>query len=269
MAGYAINYLTPTAALGGELTKGTLLATHHRGPEAASGVLIGKLCFALAHLLFVTLGALLLLWRLPMPPPLWAAMLLCGVLMGSGMTTFFLLQKYGKLGAMVRWLAAKKPAGHPLQKAAHEITAVDGAMARFYRERPADFARAILWHLAGYSIGILQTWLFFRLLHTETSWTVAAGTWFLGMWFDLITFAVPMNLGTLEGTRVLVFQALGYTSLMGVTYGFAQRLAQIIWACFGLASHALLTSRQAAPATAAKLSPSTNPIFPESDLPNP
>src|SRR5215467_7182124 len=33
MAGYAINYLTPTAALGGELTKGVLLAAHHPGPE--------------------------------------------------------------------------------------------------------------------------------------------------------------------------------------------------------------------------------------------
>src|SRR5215469_3973182 len=35
MAGYAINYLTPTAALGGEVIKGTLLASRHRGPEAA------------------------------------------------------------------------------------------------------------------------------------------------------------------------------------------------------------------------------------------
>ena len=30
---------------------------------------------------------------------------------------------------------------------------------------------------------------------------VAAAVWFLGMWFDLLTFAVPMNAGTLEGTH--------------------------------------------------------------------
>jgi len=51
MAGYAINYLTPTATLGGEVTKGTLLASAHKGPGAVTGVLIGKLCFGMAHLL--------------------------------------------------------------------------------------------------------------------------------------------------------------------------------------------------------------------------
>ena len=38
MAGYAINYLTPTGALGGEVTRVALLASNQRGPEAVSGV---------------------------------------------------------------------------------------------------------------------------------------------------------------------------------------------------------------------------------------
>src|ERR1051326_9632535 len=49
MAGYAINYLTPTATLGGEVTKATLLASAHKGPGAVAGVLVGKLCFGFAH----------------------------------------------------------------------------------------------------------------------------------------------------------------------------------------------------------------------------
>jgi len=106
---------------------------------------------------------------------------------------------------------------------------------------------AIGWHLAGYSVGIAQAWLFFRLLNHDASWTVAAGVWFLGMWFDLLTFVVPQNLGTLEGTRIVALQALGYTSLMGMTWGLALRLAQIFWACFGLVNHAWLASRAAVP----------------------
>ncbi|HUC85027.1 MAG TPA: lysylphosphatidylglycerol synthase domain-containing protein, partial [Candidatus Acidoferrales bacterium] len=136
MAGYAINYLTPTAALGGEITKGTLLAARHPGPEAASGVLIGKLCFALAHLLFVVLGAGLVLWRVKLPGPLWMGLLLSGGFLAGGMLLFLWLQKYGHLGAVVRWLAARDFAGATLHKAADELTAVDEAMKRFYRERP-------------------------------------------------------------------------------------------------------------------------------------
>ena len=51
MAGYSINYLTPTATLGGEVTKGTLLSVNHNGTEAVAGVIVGKLAYSLAQLL--------------------------------------------------------------------------------------------------------------------------------------------------------------------------------------------------------------------------
>jgi hypothetical protein len=256
MAGYAINYLTPTAALGGEVTKGILLASHHRGPEAASGVLIGKLCLALAHLIFVASGALLVLSHLHIPKPLLVGMLTCGGLLATGIITFLLLQSNGKLGTVVRWLAARNPQSLSLQNAARHLTAVDETIMRFFRERPIDLCQAILWHLTGYSIGIAQTWLFFHLLGHHASWTVAAGAWFLGMWFDLLTFAVPLNIGTLEGSRIIVLQAIGYTAVMGMAYGFALRLAQMFWACFGLASHALMASRTVTPQIVPGVSPS-------------
>jgi hypothetical protein len=91
-------------------------------------------------------------------------------------------------------------------------------------------------------VGIVQTWLFFHLLHQDTSWTVAASIWFLGMWFDLLTFAVPQNLGSLEGTRILILKAFGYTPVLGMTYGFALRLAMIFWSCFGLVIYTFLVS---------------------------
>jgi hypothetical protein len=255
MAGYAINYLTPTAALGGEVTKGVLLARHCRRSEATSGILIGKLCFALAHLVFVALGALLVLSRLPLPKPLWFAMLACGTILALGMITFLLLQKHGKLGALLRWLAARKPTHRTLNALARNVTAVDQTMVCFYRERPMDLTLAMAWHLAGYSIGIVQTFLFFHFLHYDASLAVAAGAWFLGMWSDLLTFAVPLNLGTLEGTRVVGLQALGYSALTGMTYGFALRLAQIFWACFGLVSYALLSSRGSTPSRQRPITP--------------
>jgi len=237
LAGYAINYLTPTAAMGGEVTKGALLSAQGGAPEAVSAVLIGKLCFALAHLLFVVIGALLLFPKVHFPGPFWKALFLCGIIVAAGILIFLLIQQQGKMGALVRWLAARKTGSTALQKLAREITAVDQSMMRFYRERPLDMFLAIGWHLLGYSVGITQTWLFFHLLHQDASWFVAAVAWFLGMWFDLLTFAVPLNLGTLEGTRILGLQALGYTTLMGMTYGLAIRFAQVFWSCVGLLAY--------------------------------
>jgi uncharacterized protein (TIRG00374 family) len=245
MAGYAINYLTPTATLGGEVTKGTLLASAHKGPGAVTGVLIGKVCFGFSHLLFVLIGSLFIVATVKLPTALWLAMLFSSALITTGIAIFFLIQKRGKLGSIVRWLAARKLGGRLLQKAAAGITEVDHALKSYYEERPGELLRAIGWHLLGYSLGIAQTWYFFSLLN-RTSWVVAAATWFLGMWFDLVTFAMPFGLGTLEGTRVIALRAVGYNALLGITYGVALRLAQLFWAAAGLVNYAFMASGESA-----------------------
>lgn len=243
MSGYAINYLTPTATLGGEVTKGALLASAHKGPGAVTGVLIGKLCFGFSHLLFVIVGSLFIISFVKLPRPLWMAMLFSSALVTSGMVIFLLIQKRGKLGGLIRWLAARRVGGRLLQRAAAGVTEIDEALKIYYRERSGELLLAIGWHLLGYSIGILQTWFFFSLLH-RTSWGIAAATWFLGMWFDLITFAMPLGLGTLEGSRIVALRAVGYDAVLGMTYGIALRLAQLFWSALGLANYALLASRK-------------------------
>lgn len=246
MAGYAINYLTPTATLGGEVTKGTLLASAHKGPGAVTGVLIGKVCFGFSHLLFVLIGSVFIVATVKLPTALWVAMIFSSGLVASGIRIFFLIQKRGKLGSIVRWLAARKLGGRLLQKAGAGITEIDETLKSYYRERPGELLRAIAWHLLGYSIGIAQTWYFFSLLN-RTSWVVAAATWFLGMWFDLLTFAMPFGLGTLEGTRIIALRAVGYNAVLGMTYGAALRLAQLFWAAAGLVNYAFLASRKSQP----------------------
>jgi uncharacterized protein (TIRG00374 family) len=248
MAGYAINFLTPTAALGGETTRVALLSVYGRTTEAVSGVLIDKACFAFAHLLCVVVGSSIILWRIRLPPPLRLAMLVAGALLAAGIVAFLLLQKHGKLGAILRWLAARNFGGPKLRKAADEVTAVDEAFKIFYRDRPRDLLIALGWHLLGFSIGILQTWLFLALLNLHGSFVVAATGWFLSLWFDLLTFAVPLSLGTLEGSRILMFEAIGYQAIQGMTFGITVRLAQLFWAVFGLLSYAFLASRPAQPA---------------------
>ena len=102
MAGCAITYLTPTASVAGEVTKGALLATNHKGTHTVSGLLIEKFCFGFAHLLLVIGGGVFILRRIELPPALWTGMLIGGVLVGGGMIVFLLLQIYGKLGAITR-----------------------------------------------------------------------------------------------------------------------------------------------------------------------
>ncbi len=242
MAGFAINYLTPSGSLAGEVSRATLLASVQKGPEAVSSILLDKLMTALAHLILAVLGSLFLLWRVSLPIGLWIPMGLSTGLLAAGMAAFLLLQKYGKLGGVFRWLVQHNWGGRSAQQAAQQMSKVDEALKQFYREHPQDLMLSLAWHLLGHSMAILQAWLFLSVLQQPAPLSTVAAAGFLSLWFDLITFAVPLNLGTLEGSRVIVFKALGCSALLGMTYGLAVRAAQVFWACFGLVSYSLFTT---------------------------
>jgi uncharacterized protein (TIRG00374 family) len=243
LAGCSINYVTPTADLGGEVIKGSLLSLDHPGPDAATGVIIGKLSYALSQLLFVVMGSTLILWEISLPAAGSAALFAASALLGTGIVGFLIVQKHGKLGTVVRWLVAHNVGGTILKKAASQITQVDLALQQFYKERPRDLPLSMFWHILGMSFSIVKTW-YFLLLITDASFFSASGIWLLGTWFNLITFAIPMGIGVQEGSRVIAFNALGFDSALGLTYGIALRLEQIFWAGTGLAIYVFLLAQK-------------------------
>ncbi len=244
MSGVSINYLTPTATLGGEVTKGALLSSDHKSAGAVTGVAIGKLAYSLAQLVFVSLGSIVTLWKVELPAGVWTPMLISSALLTAGLFSFMLVQKYGKLGALIRWLVSHRIGGKLLENAASHITETDNELKLFYRSRPWDLPIAIAWHISGMACGIVQSWYFLFLLSDNPSFLVAASIWFLGGWFDLLTFAIPMNIGVQEATRVLAFNAIGYGSVMGLAYGMTLRIEQIFWAGLGLFCYATLMSER-------------------------
>ncbi len=244
MSGVSINYLTPTATLGGEVTKGTLLSLDNKSAGAIAGVTIGKLAYSLAQLVFVSLGSIVTLWKVELPAGVWPPMLLASALLAAGIFSFVLVQKYGKLGAVIRWLALHRIGGKLLENAASHITETDNELKLFYSRRPWDLPIAVAWHISGMACGIVQSWYFLFLLSDNPSFLLAAGIWFLGGWFDLLTFAIPMNIGVQEATRVLVFNAVGYGAVMGLAYGMTLRIEQIFWAGLGLLCYATLMSER-------------------------
>lgn len=255
MAGYSINYLTPTVSVGGEVSKAALLASSHQGPEAVGSILLDKLTTGLAHVLLAVLGSLFLLWRVKLPRELWIAMAVISGLLTLGMVTFLWIQKHGKLGGFLRWLVDHKIGGAALRRATQGISEVDEALKQAYRERPVDLVLSVFWHLVGHSAALLEVWLFLWLLDQPAPLATVAGVGFLALWFDLLTFAIPLNAGTLEGSRILALKAVGGGALLGMTFGVATRIAQLFWACFGLVNYALFTARRPHPTAGKSATP--------------
>jgi len=243
LAGGSINYVTPTGAVGGEVVKGTLLFLDYHGPEAATGVIIGKLSYALSQFLFVVLGSMVVLWRIRLPATASAAMFAASLLLGASMAAFFLVQRRGKLGTILRWGVARRLAGRRLEGVARHVTDVDCSLKRFYEEHPSGLPLSMLWHGIGFTCSIVKTW-YFLFFMTGGSFFAAAGAWFLGTWLDLLTFAIPLGIGVQEAIRVLAFKTIGFSMDLGLTYGVALRLEQVFWAGIGLLAYGALMRRK-------------------------
>jgi hypothetical protein len=92
--------------------------------------------------------------------------------------------------------------------------------------------------------GIIQAWYFLFRLTDHASLETATEVYFLGSWFDLLAFAIPLNIGVQEGTRIIAFKVVGLGSVMGLTYGLTLRFEQIFWTGIGLLGYANLLSEQ-------------------------
>lgn len=245
LSGHAVNYFTPTATIGGEVVKAVLLTNGRSGEnsgsgtDAATGVIIGKLAYALTQFGYAFLGSIVILSRINLPSAGFTLMFAGSALVGAGIIAFLLVQKYGKLGSILRWLAARNIGGKTLKKAAGYVSEVDSALSGFYRDRPLDLVLSVFWHAVGMSFSIVKAWYFLYLL-SDGDLALAAGVWFLGTWLDLVTFPIPLEIGVQESIRVIVFTALGFTMAMGLTYGLALRIEQIFWAIVGFAAYGLL-----------------------------
>lgn len=242
MAGVSMNYLTPTAGLGGEVTKGLLLASDRTGSQAASAVLLDKLSIAFAQLIFVTYGSFVFLANIAMPRTLWFALTSVTALLGCGIIGFMVVQRGGKLGGIVRWAVRHRLGGASLRKAADSMTEVDAGLQHFFRTRLQDLLLSMTWHFAGFLWGVVPTYYFLILTRGDTSLSMAWALVVLGSWFDLIAFAIPIDIGVKETTRVLAFRIVGFPSALGLTYGITRRLQQLFWAGIGLLLYGLLVS---------------------------
>ena len=141
MAGYAINYLTPSASVGGDISRAVLLSSEQKGSGAIGSVVLDKLMTALAHLVLVVGGAGLIFWQVKLSVALWSAMAITTIGLAGAMGIFLLLQKHGKVGGVFRWLSGHGMGGRFAQKAAEQVSAVDLSLKRFYREHPGDLIK--------------------------------------------------------------------------------------------------------------------------------
>jgi len=243
LAGSAINQVTPTAMIGGEVVKVLLLESTLPRALATATVMIDKASFTLAQICHLVLGTLYLTGHLPLPTAVQLGLGLTIGLITVGLVGFVAVQRYGLLSKLLGWLSGFNRGRARLERWRQHLIPLEASMATYYSAHPWRFGASMGLHFGAFAFSNIQTFLLLRLLLganapglTEAimvTITVAA--------LDQVFFFVPARLGTFEGVRFTILSSLGVAQVAGLAFGLMARLESLVWNGFGLLAYVWYT----------------------------
>lgn len=249
LAGNAVNLVTPTATLGGEVVRAGLLPAGLPRSEIVAALSADRLAMTLADVAIGLVGFLALWVHGPSLGWPRAALGAGALLLGSGVLAFLLLQRGGRLVSWVGEHAAlRRFAGaERAERAASASREIDARIAALHRQRPADFRAALLLHATGTCVGALQLAVFFAWLGMPFDAATLVVAFTVGVALDLFSFFVPARLGAQEASRMVAMSVVGFDPARGLLLSLVLRVEQLAWAGVGfLVASPLLRGAKAA-----------------------
>ncbi len=236
--------MTPTATLGGEIVRGTLVPREVPGTEATASVAINKLAATLSDVILAVAGVALLVALVPLSTEARGGILAGVGAFGAAVAAFVAVQRKGRLASLIgeRRSLARFFGADRAQRFAEKAAEVDGRIARFHAERPGDLATSVALHVAGSILGALQLFVFLRWMGAPSSVATVALVFLVARAIDLAAFFVPARLGAQEGARMLAMRLVGLDPSLGLLFSLVLRLEQVVWAAAGLAAYAALAA---------------------------
>lgn len=231
LAGEAINNLTPTATMGGEVVRARMLAEVCPPAVAWASVAVAKLSQTFAQMLFVFVGLMALTRDLPLPPGFRGGLFVGLALLSSGLIAGIVLQRRGMFATGARVVARLGMRVPP--RVTDWLATLDAEVARAYAA-PATFAASVAGFFAGWCMGAVEIYLVLTFLDLEPSWTRAFTIEVLSVAIDALLFFVPAKAGVQEGGKALIFSLLGLDPAKGLVLGIVRRLRELTWSLIGL-----------------------------------
>jgi uncharacterized protein (TIRG00374 family) len=242
-AGVAVNVLTPTATVGGEVVKGMLLRRWVPLADGFASVMVDKLTFALGQAIFLSTGMLAVFTGLSFDVKEEALALGGFALWIAAVVAFFALQRAGIFRVGLGVVRTIFGGSALLERLPGHTAAFDTKVATFLRTRHRELAASVGLHLLAQFARVPQYYLVMSALGLHptaaTCFTTASGLVFM----EATLFLIPAKLGVFEGGNALIFSRLGYGVADGIIASFTLRLSELASAMLGLAALAYLHFR--------------------------
>jgi len=233
IAGDAVNYLTPTATLGGEFVRTRYLHGHAESTSLVASVAVAKLSQTIGQIAFVVIGLALVLEDTPLPATVRHG-LLAGLAGFSALTVVLIVaQRHGMFAPL---LGFAQRLGLPERAPAftRRLQRLDEEIARFHGDTSGALLLSSASFGVGWALGVLEIYLILWFLGVPASVHRALTIEVLSVAIDGMLFFVPAKVGTQEGGKVLIFTVLGLDPGKGLALGIVRRIRELTWALIGM-----------------------------------
>ncbi len=235
MAGEAINYITPSAYLGGEPVKAYLLQKHGIPlVDGLASVVTAKTVMVISQVLFVLLGIGLAFSSEHSDDGLFYAAALVVTLVSLAAAFLVFVQHRGMFTGIL-WLleALRLPAGF-LKRREEKLKDLDATILAFYGQHRSYFLLALLFFSLGWLSGSFEIYLLMHFLDLPVSLRTAISLEAMATVIRAAVFFIPSGLGAQEGGNILLFTSFGFSPVIAMTFSVIRRMREAIWITIGL-----------------------------------
>jgi uncharacterized membrane protein YbhN (UPF0104 family) len=246
IAGEAVDYVTPTAQLGGQFVMALMVRRKLRMPIGLATVVVASLAEAIGQIGFISAALLISMQMIPAAHRLvWPIVGGLGVAVALALG-FFYVQTRRPFSYLWRVAAKFDFGGASHDEIKHSADEADSILLEFYARHRIRLFLSCLCYFVAWSMGPVEIYILLKLLHQSATLRVALLVEGVGLLIERATFLIPAKLVSQEGGKALILALIGYPAGVGFAIGFLRRIKEMVWVLFGLVSlmlHRLVEER--------------------------
>ncbi len=238
VSGYAINYITPFVALGGEPYRILALKNKVGIHKATSSVLLYGIMHIFSHIIFWMASIILIVVYLS---PGKEALITCSITFAVFYGLVYWVYKKYKVGLLAITFRSigklpflKNRTAFFIEKRQHDISEIDKHIKELFTSRKPTFYISLALEFVARVVGCLEIYFVGLAIHADISLfnsiIISAGS---SLFANLLFFS-PMQLGTREGGFLLALKSIGMSGGIGIFIGLVTRIRELFWILLGL-----------------------------------
>jgi uncharacterized membrane protein YbhN (UPF0104 family) len=234
IGGEAIDYVTPSAQLGGQFVMAVDVREKLRMPIGLATVVVASLAEAIGQIAFMSIALVISLRLIPVAASLYWAIVggfALAVALAGGFFFVQMKRPFSHLWRAATKLSIARINTDEIRESADEADAV---ILDFYARNRGRFVASCFCYAVAWSLGPLEIYILLRLLHQPASLQIALLVEAVGLLIERATFLIPAKLVSQEGGKALILGMLGYPPGIGFVVGFLRRIKEMVWVLFGL-----------------------------------